>query len=60
MRDGVSFILRSAFRTPKSAIAYDSPMRRLFVKAIGTILVLTAIVALGGYLYLRRSLPQTR
>jgi penicillin G amidase len=33
-------------------------MRRVFLKAIGTIAVLAAIVALGGYLYLRRSLPQ--
>ena len=33
-------------------------MRRVFLKAIGTIVVLAAIAALGGYLYLRRSLPQ--
>jgi penicillin G amidase len=33
-------------------------MRRVFLKAVGTIAVLAAIVVLGGYLYLRRSLPQ--
>ena len=32
-------------------------MRRVFLKAIGSIAVLAAIVVLGGYLYLRRSLP---
>jgi penicillin amidase len=33
-------------------------MRRVFVKAVGTIVVSVAVVLLGGYLYLRRSLPQ--
>jgi penicillin amidase len=33
-------------------------MRRLLLKATVTILVLAAVLAAGGYLYLRRSLPQ--
>jgi penicillin amidase len=33
-------------------------MRRLFLKATATIVVLPAIAVFGGYLYLRRSLPQ--
>jgi penicillin amidase len=33
-------------------------MRRLLVKALAAILVLAALVVIGGYLYLRLSLPQ--
>ncbi len=37
---------------------YDSPMRRLIWKTIAVVVLLAALVVLGGYLYLRRSLPQ--
>jgi penicillin G amidase len=33
-------------------------MRRMFLKATSTIVILFAVIVLGGYLYLRRSLPQ--
>jgi penicillin amidase len=33
-------------------------MRRVLLKAAAAVLLLVAVVALGGYLYLRRSLPQ--
>jgi penicillin amidase len=33
-------------------------MRRLLVKTLGVVLLLVATIALGGYVYLRRSLPR--
>ena len=39
-------------------VDYDSPMRRLFLNTLAAIVVLAAVVVIGGYLYLRLSLPQ--
>src|SRR5215207_6391097 len=59
-RDAFSPSLPDLFPNPQSAIPneYDSPMLRVLLKATLTILVLAAILAAGGYFYLRRSLPQ--
>jgi hypothetical protein len=52
--------IHNSIRNPQSAIhnGYDSPMRRVILKAIAVLVSLAVMAAAGGYHYLRRSLPQ--